>query len=84
LAIERRHADVVIEDVDLLHIVAVITPLDLVGVDVEIEPFRVLRRGHVDVPHRRREAQSNEDCQQCERDARPRKDGLIQEPIESV
>ena len=39
-AVERRHADVVVEGVDLLDVVAGVAALDLVGVDVERQPLR--------------------------------------------
>jgi hypothetical protein len=79
-----RHADVVIENIDLLDVVTIVSAVDLVRVNVEVEPLRILRRFHVDVPHGCCEAEPDEDREQSEHDSRPWEDGLVQESIECI
>ena len=52
---EVVHADVVVEEVDLLDVLPAVAPDELVVVDVEPQPLRVLRREHRQVPQREEE-----------------------------
>src|SRR5512140_2007612 len=44
------HPDVVVQDVDLLDVLPLVSPLEAVAVDVHPEPFRVLRGEHRQLP----------------------------------
>lgn len=59
-AVDRVHPDVVVEGVDLLQVLTVITALQLVGEDIDHETLGVLRGLHADAPERHQQPQDKQ------------------------
>jgi hypothetical protein len=61
----------VVEEVDLLDVLAAVAALELPAVDAEPQPVRVLRREHRELPERKEVRREQEESRDHQQSARP-------------